>query len=411
MARKTLAQQLAEAANPQPVDYDPEDLENNDVSQSENSDSEVDNDERTSHYVDVGRSKLRDDGIALSEGKYKGAPISRDQIEGSESEDFSGSDDEDEESDEGEESEEDSDAESKAPRSDVQQILNAEQKSLLSKLSSSQDTDAQKGRAVTAQMDIYEKLLDMRIQVQKIIGYTTKQTATDSIESAEPLYPLISAVQKLRGQLSKTDVEPQTDSLQDLVDSNEKLDNELRNRRENVLGKWSRKVELSSGRNALQSQRFRSLGQSAALQVNSVLTDMDRLVKRTSTDRSNYELPPSAQQWLFDDTDFYRLMLKDLVDRRMADSNSNLKFRAAVTKNKKKVDTKASKGRKLRYTVIDKIQGFDAPRNVFSWSEKQADDLYAGLLGVKISMDDNENENEGDANEEEPEIGDFNLFG
>ena len=50
-------------------------------------------------------------------------------------------------------------------------------------------------------------------------------------------------------------------------------------------------------------------------------------------------------------------------------------------KIKKKVDTKASKGRKLRYTVHEKIQNFMVPIPKATWHEEQIDELFASLLG------------------------------
>jgi protein AATF/BFR2 len=50
-------------------------------------------------------------------------------------------------------------------------------------------------------------------------------------------------------------------------------------------------------------------------------------------------------------------------------------------KVKKKVDTKASKGRKLRYTVHEKIQNFMVPVPRGTWHEEQTDDLFASLFG------------------------------
>lgn len=50
-------------------------------------------------------------------------------------------------------------------------------------------------------------------------------------------------------------------------------------------------------------------------------------------------------------------------------------------KIKKKVDTKASKGRKLRYTVHEKIQNFMAPIPGEIWHEEQTDELFASLFG------------------------------
>ncbi|KAH3673354.1 hypothetical protein OGATHE_002156, partial [Ogataea polymorpha] len=53
------------------------------------------------------------------------------------------------------------------------------------------------------------------------------------------------------------------------------------------------------------------------------------------------------REYIFDDEDFYRVLLNDLVDRKISSSNptSGLTIQLTKTKFKKNVDTKASKGR------------------------------------------------------------------
>lgn len=424
--KKSLAEQLADIANPEPQDFDPEDFENTNNASDSEVDSKIEDFDRTSHYVDVERSKLRDDGIALSEGKYKGSKALRRDIEKTAvSNEENWYDDEQAliESNSDDNGNEDQTARRIRPETSkkITQILSTEQKHMLSRLNTCKDSDAEKGKAVSAQIKVYEGLLDIRIQVQKILN-ATNRLSTGEPQSSSAFFPLLNEVLNLRKRLagepdemSMEDVEIM--SLADIAERSDAMDRELAKKRDSTLTKWSRKIELSSGKNALQSNKFKSLGQSATLQVNTVLSDMERLEKRTKVDRSNYGLD-EKHAWLYDDTDFYRLLLKDLVDRRMADSTAaaGLKWKAAssVSKQKKNVDTKASKGRKLRYNVMEKIQGFDAPRNVFKWSDKQAEDLYSGLLGVSISMDDAEPQaaSDGDGECENVCITEgFNLFG
>ena len=51
-----------------------------------------------------------------------------------------------------------------------------------------------------------------------------------------------------------------------------------------------------------------------------------------------------------------------------------------------KVDVKASKGRRLRYTIHEKIQDFMAPvaeKKLGWWEERQIRELFGSLLGQK----------------------------
>jgi protein AATF/BFR2 len=214
-------------------------------------------------------------------------------------------------------------------------------------------------------------------------------------DATEALLDLADTISTLRLKLMKNDSFAnevklgQKRTLEDGLNNLRALDAALESHRGAILTKWSRKVNASSGSSALQAAKFKSLNQTAEVQVRSMLADMDRLVKRTRLNRSNVtilgqDLSVGHQNGsnhlvendhIFDDTDFYRLLLKDLVDKRMADSGAaaGLKWTAVKTKVKKNVDTKASKGRRLRYHVQEKIQGFDVPRPVFTWTDDQVE--------------------------------------
>ena len=229
-------------------------------------------------------------------------------------------------------------------------------------------------------------------------------------------------------------------TFEDAIDNATQLESKLTPYRDAVLTKWSRKVQAASGASALNQSKFSIQNQNAQLQVRTNLADMDRLVKRTRINRSNYVVLGEEKETsdkeeskekanykknkvdanlqerteIFDDTDFYRILLKDLVDRRMADAGNSegVKWTVVKPKIKKVVDTKASKGRKLRYHVQEKILNFDAPRQFIQWNDDQIDELFAGLFGQKIEVDEiEEEEKKEDEGEEVEKFEDFRLFG
>lgn len=108
-------------------------------------------------------------------------------------------------------------------------------------------------------------------------------------------------------------------------------------------------------------------------------SDQGRLVARTRTPRSMAPACTAVEDAeIFDDTDFYQLLLKALVDRRMVDGggaagSGAVGWTTAIrdAKKRKVVDTKASKGRKLRYQVQERIQNFMAPIENNTWHEQQ----------------------------------------
>ncbi|RKO95617.1 TRAUB-domain-containing protein [Caulochytrium protostelioides] len=58
----------------------------------------------------------------------------------------------------------------------------------------------------------------------------------------------------------------------------------------------------------------------------------------------------------------------------------NLKMLQRQQRKKKKVDTKASKGRKIRYQVQEKLVGFMAPEPKGEWTTERMDEFFASLL-------------------------------
>ncbi len=101
---------------------------------------------------------------------------------------------------------------------------------------------------------------------------------------------------------------------------------------------------------------------------------------------------------IFDDTDLYQQLLRDVIDAEKNGADDWLVVQKQK-KAKKKVDTKASKGRKIRYDsfifpdrsysriyryeVHEKLQNFMVPVAINGgWHDQQIDELFGSLLGV-----------------------------
>jgi protein AATF/BFR2 len=195
-----------------------------------------------------------------------------------------------------------------------------------------------------------------------------------------------------------------------------KLEAEVTPWREGVLEKWSNKTQavttVSVGKK-LNNAAPRSLTASIR---DSMTTDRERLVGRTRMPRSCAPLQVAKEvdtdPEIFDDTDLYQQLLKALVDQRMVDSSAGgaVQWTNAMrdAKKKKKVDTKASKGRKLRYHVHEKLQNFMAPLPNNGWQDSQIAELFSSLLGQRVRVDESEEEDE-DMEDAIPEDG-LRLF-
>ncbi|XP_055930526.1 protein AATF-like isoform X1 [Argiope bruennichi] len=155
--------------------------------------------------------------------------------------------------------------------------------------------------------------------------------------------------------------------------------------RNSIIQKWDEKTRLATGKT---QKSFTAFDNSALKQIEQNLQDKARLVRRTQLKRSLYrvlgkpepelnnsesleETSVSKQDLLlkdydpeiFDDDDFYRQILKDVIESKSFGVNAaairkQMDIQKMRNKMKRKVDTKASKGRKLRYDVYPKLVNF-----------------------------------------------------
>ncbi|XP_068125465.1 protein AATF isoform X2 [Hyperolius riggenbachi] len=170
---------------------------------------------------------------------------------------------------------------------------------------------------------------------------------------------------------------------------------DFRSYRNTTLQKWHDKTKLTGK----ISKGFGGSDRSILMQIEQIMMDKERLLRRTQTKRSLYRilgkfdkesvpesLPDEAtdvqmeekskaqvkdiDEEVFDDDDFYHQLLRELIERRTSSVDPNdqvamgrqwLAIQKLRSKIKKKVDTKASKGRKVRYHVHNKLVSFMAP--------------------------------------------------
>lgn len=188
-----------------------------------------------------------------------------------------------------------------------------------------------------------------------------------------------------------------------------------------TLQKWHDKTRLTMGKS---NKSFGAFERNILTQIEQVLMDKDRLIKRTQTKRSEYKVlgkreglltaenataegeEPETQlksnahlkdldEDIFDDDDFYHQLLRELIERKTSAADPNdqvamgrqwLAIQKLRSKIKKKVDTKASKGRKVRYHVHSKLMNFMAPTDHSSMSDEAKSELYRGLFGQNSNI-------------------------
>ncbi|EEB06561.1 traub family protein [Schizosaccharomyces japonicus yFS275] len=439
--KSTLSKKIGDLFDVRPTEKDPESLDTA-FSDGESS-SEEQNNAGTEHYVDVGPSALRQKQAPALDPKFKAKKVSRkdvfkdekeDNEEDGESEEGQSDESEDEleeesvnsfsESEEASEAEEESEVDSESePESEsestgdstmdkVKKLLESKQEDLSLQLKASAVENVKKGKALKEQIRLYNRLLDSRIRLQKgflairNVDVTNEDSKQETADARSAIVNMLHTTMKLRRQmLEGCDVD--TSALRkrkfDAVDTDTVLDNiraldsSASDWKNEVLTKWYNRTQLSQ--NAGSGNKFKALNQDAVTQIDQAMLRKDELVQRTRIDRSGPTVSSEPNTEIFDDTDFYQSLLRDLINSRMADSTTAEGVRWVATKRQKQkkenVDTKASKGRKLRYHVHEKIRNFMVPIETGSWTDEQKDDLFNSLLGQQVFLTEQPATNEG----------------
>ncbi|XP_022096433.1 protein AATF-like [Acanthaster planci] len=185
-----------------------------------------------------------------------------------------------------------------------------------------------------------------------------------------------------------------------------------------TIQKWHEKTRLASGKHS--SKSFASFEKSAVSQIEQVLQDKPRLIRRTQLRRTVYTRlgePEGADdgtqskedsqdvtaagnshlkeydEETFDDDDFYHQLLRELIDKRTSSTTDPvqltrqwLEVQKLRRKIKRKVDTKASKGRKIRYDVHPPLVSFMAGKDTGTMMESARDELFRSLFGRRRNL-------------------------
>jgi len=312
-------------------------------------------------------------------------------------------------------------------RTELKRLMAEEQKSVAATLTEAAKADAEKGRAVKRQRLTFDTLLNTRIKMQKaLVGTNTlaglsESSITDADDTPDSAFRaaetaafnLWQSLTSLRDSMTSaqtghkrkaTTFESDT-STSELWSYARGQETASQNNRNQVLEKWSAKA-----RGAATIAPRNRLNPSANVQPSitdvlntTISTSSDRFLKRARTPRSCAPYQDAQKQSyseaVYDDADFYGVLLQSLLEQRNSDLASTINFDVSKgyqmrreAKTKKDVDVKASKGRKLKYTVHEKLQNFMAPEDRGTWGERQAEELFGSLLGRRMMLDENEDE-------------------
>lgn len=279
-------------------------------------------------------------------------------------------------------------------------------------LSNDTKVEISKGTAVKQQRQTFHSLLNVRIKLQQALVSSNSlpdddRTAEVPIAAEEAAIRLWNSLNFLRQSITS---EPGKRSYQaafasPLADLQAaQISHEVLPARRATLAKWARKSQVTMA--TRQSKLASGVSQQALLPLlDAQLTSpaIEMLIERTKVPRSCAPLQAAEKQsmdsTIYDDADFYAILLRELVDQKMPNTISNsvqsfdlAKLARQDLKRRRKVDPKASKGRLLKYTIIEKLQNFMAPEDHGTWNERQAYELFGGLFGRRAELSEYEAE-------------------
>ncbi|CAM8974400.1 unnamed protein product [Rhodiola kirilowii] len=307
--------------------------------------------------------------------------------------------------------------------------LRHQEQDVLANLRQQKGEDYLKGLAVKNQKTLWNKSLELRFLLQKPFS-SSNRLPQESVRSlfiesdegvSEAYSELISSSEKTidsllelqnallennpsitqtvggNSQSSKKqeheDIESETDDKWTLISQ---MHSRMASFRDKSTDKWQRKTQVTTGAASIKG-RFQAFNQNISQQVAASMRDPSRLIKQMQARRSTIcifgsvpdeivnikEEGADGDPDLLDDTELYQQLLKEFFETfdPSATEAALYNFKRSQAKKRKIVDRRASKSRKIRYNVHEKIVNFMAPEpaNIPPMASK----LFNNLFGLK----------------------------
>uniref|UniRef100_A0A0D6R3L6 Apoptosis-antagonizing transcription factor C-terminal domain-containing protein n=1 Tax=Araucaria cunninghamii TaxID=56994 RepID=A0A0D6R3L6_ARACU len=315
--------------------------------------------------------------------------------------------------------------------------LREQEENLLKSLKKHGDEDSRKGQAVRNQKALWDKALEIRISLQKVFSSSNRlpqvsvkssfckfdnkidKAYSELLSSAGQTLDCLLDLQEMlieknnvineafengKSKLGNEDhVDNGTPSQTDAAWARIKtLYSRIAPFRNNSVDKWHRKTQLSVGAAAMKS-KLRAFNQSISQQVATYMRDPRSMMKRMQLMRSSVdvigtsphaamdkksddaeklaqELDENGDPELLDDSEFYQQLLQEFLESTDPSSlGANIYSFKRMNRKRKVVDRRASKSRKIRYNVHDKIVNFMAPEPMVI--PPMAPKLFSNLFG------------------------------
>ncbi|KAK1558929.1 hypothetical protein Q3G72_008392 [Acer saccharum] len=369
------------------------------------------------------------------EEEYDGKEEGDREMDGSDEEEVDGSDEEDDTgNDSGEQNDSGKDDEMEELEKEYMDLRHQEQ-DILKNLKRHKDEDVLKGQAVKNQKALWDKTLEFRFLLQKAFSSSnrlpqepvrasfcvsdegvdtaysdlitsSKKTLDSLLELQEALLEKNPSVaQSLDGNSGQKSKKHSEDSKNLDVEGDDEwlqvsqMHKRIASFRDKSIDKWQRKTQVTTGAAAIKG-KLHAFNQNISEQVAAYMRDPSRMIKQMQQRRSTvgvFEAVPvgadnntkgeeahaDGDPELLDDSEFYQQLLKEFFET-IDPSSSETAFYAIKklqTKKRKIVDRRASKSRKIRYNVHEKIVNFMAPQPTDI--PPMAPKLFENLFGLK----------------------------
>ncbi|KAL5728430.1 hypothetical protein ACHQM5_001516 [Ranunculus cassubicifolius] len=307
----------------------------------------------------------------------------------------------------------------------VQSLRHGEQ-DILSNIKRHAEEDLLKSQAVLNQKVIWDRTLEQRILLQNIFSSSNKlpqgpirasfcstddavgkaysevinssvRTLDSLVELQEALLEKNPSIKSVTEGTKKTAMGTNKSSSDDKQWARiEKLYSRFASFRDTSIDKWQRKSQVTTGVAGYKG-KLQAFGQNISEQVAKQMRDPSRIVKRMQSRRSTAGVLGSVPDpspkiteengnddgdpELFEDNEFYQQLLKEFFESPTVRNMDINELKRRQIKKRKIVDRRASKCRKIRYHVHEKIVNFMAPEPMNL--PDMAPILFDNLFGLK----------------------------
>uniref|UniRef100_A0A0D9V1N0 Apoptosis-antagonizing transcription factor C-terminal domain-containing protein n=1 Tax=Leersia perrieri TaxID=77586 RepID=A0A0D9V1N0_9ORYZ len=281
------------------------------------------------------------------------------------------------------------------------QTLQNNQQNILDTLKKHRDDDVSRGQAVKNQKVLWDKALEMRFLLQKAFSTSNRlpkepirsKFCGESQEIEQAYHDLLNSSKQTLGCMMELQ---ELNGEDDEWSGVQKLQKRITLFRNSEIDKWQRKTQVTTGAAALKG-KFHAFNQNISDQVTSYMRDPSRMINRMYLRKSTLGVfgeevgehgngkevhSTEGDPELIDDSEFYQQLLKEFLESCDVGASESAFYALKKQQHKKRkpVDRRASKSRKIRYHVHEKIANFMAP--VPMVVPPMASKLFENLFGM-----------------------------